>query len=167
MRTNARHPFQFGIKRHKKFQIEIFVVRALGNFTRVDIRRSASNNSRVDHPQPVRRIKTYSAENGAVYQYQFHEVRPATVGGEQGSEYIYYVTSDRQAMHAVRVFVSRTGIEKWIARNSRILNSTEEYAVAKMRLFQGFDEVPAIEKSNTVLHVDETNIAALLEKLDL
>lgn len=121
----------------------------------------------MSHSEIVRRIKTYSAENGAVYQYQFHEVRPSTIDGELGTEYIYYATSDRKTMHAVRIFVSRAEIEKWAASSGRQLNSTEEYAVAKMRLFQGFDEMPALEKSNAVLRVDQTNIEALLEKLDL
>ena len=65
----------------------------------------------MSNPEIVRRLKTYSAENGAVYQYQFHEVQPATINGQYGTEYIYYVTADRKTMHAVRVFVSRAGIE--------------------------------------------------------
>jgi hypothetical protein len=121
----------------------------------------------VNDPNVVRRIKTYSAESGAVYQYQFHEVRPATLDREPGNEYIYYVTADRKTMHAVRVFVSRAGIEKWSAQSGRTLNGTEEYAAAKMRLFQEFDEMQEIPKSNAVLRVDDANVAALLEKLDL
>ncbi len=125
------------------------------------------NNSGVNDPNVVRRIKTYSAENGVVYQYQFHEVRPVAIGGERGNEYVYYVTADRKTMHAVRVFVSGAGIGKWSALTGRTLNGTEEYAAAKMRLFQGFDQTTGIEKSNAVLRVDETNVAILLEKLDL
>jgi hypothetical protein len=121
----------------------------------------------VSNSEIVRRIKTYSAENGAVYQYQFHEVRPATIDGEPGTEYIYYATSDRKAMHPVRVFVSRVEMEKWAAKSGRQLNGTEEYAVAKMRLFQGFDETPGLEKSSVALRVDQSSIESLLEKLDL
>lgn len=126
-----------------------------------------SNNSGVSNSEIVRRIKTYSAESGTVYQYQFHEVLPRTVDGQSGTEYIYYVTADRKTMHAVRVFVNHAGIEKWSTQSGRTLNGTEEYAVAKMRLFQGLDEMLRIEKSNAVLTVDETNIEPLLEKLDL
>jgi hypothetical protein len=121
----------------------------------------------VSNPEIVRRIKTYSAENGTVYQYQFHEVRPATIDDELGAEYIYYATSDRTTMHPVRVFISRAGMKKWTAKSGRQLNGTEEYAIAKMRLLQGFDEMPALEKSNALLRVDQTNIEPLLEKLDL
>ncbi len=121
----------------------------------------------MNNPGIVRRLKTYSAENGSVYQYQFHEVHPTTIDGRSGNEYIYYVTSDRKTMHSVRVFLSRAGIAKWSARTGRTLNGTEEYAVAKMRLFQSLDDMAGIEKSNAVLNVDETNVASLLEKLDL
>jgi hypothetical protein len=133
----------------------------------VDSLRLKSNNSVVSNPEIVRRLKTYSAENGVVYQYQFHEVRPATIDGQSGTEYIYYVTSDRKTMHPIRVFLNRAGIEKWTAHSGRTLNGTEEYAVAKMRLFQNFDEVPGIEESSTVLTVDESNVEPLLEKLNL
>lgn len=133
----------------------------------VDTEGFEFNNFRVSDPDIVRRIKTYSAENGAVYQYQFKEVRPATNNGEAGNEYIYYVTADRKTMHPVRVFVSHVGIGKWSAQSGRTLNGTEEYAVAKMRLFQGFDELPEIETPSAVIRVDETNIDALFEKLDL
>jgi hypothetical protein len=133
----------------------------------VDTGEFEFNNLRVNDPNVVRRIKTYSAENGAVYQYQFQEVRPVAIGGERGNEYVYYVTADRKTMDAVRVFVSRAGIEKWGARTGRTLNGTEEYAVAKMRLFEGFDEIAEIEKSSAVLRVDDSNVEALLEKLDL
>lgn len=102
-----------------------------------------------------------------MYQYQFHEVRPATVDGQSGTEYIYYVTSDRKTMHPIRVFLNRAGIEKWSAHSGRTLNGTEEYAAAKMRLFQNFDEVPGIEISNMVLTVDDSNVESLLEKLNL
>ncbi|MGA8035258.1 MAG: hypothetical protein WA823_10425 [Candidatus Acidiferrales bacterium] len=115
----------------------------------------------------VRRVKTYSAENGRVYQYQFHDVHAATNGGVDGMAYIYYATSDRKSMHPVKVFVSRAGIQNWNAASGRTLNSTEEYAVAKMRLFEALDHNLAFEGGQTALIVDEKNIDVLLEKLNL
>ena len=118
-------------------------------------------------PEIVRRIKTYSAANGFVYQYQFHEIRPGNIDGAEGTEYIYYVTADRKTMFAVRVFLRRDALKKWSAATGRTLNGTEEYAVAKMRLFRGLDDVDDFATSRPVLAVDETNIAGLLEQLDL
>ena len=41
------------------------------------------------------------------------------------------------------------------------------YAVAKMRLFRAFDELTRLRGECLNLLVDETNIATLLEPLDL
>lgn len=133
----------------------------------VDTRRAHPNNAAMANPEIVRRVKTYSAENGRVYQYQFHDVHPAAKEGMNGREYVYYATSDRKTMHPVKVFVSPEGIQKWSAATGRTLNSTEEYAVAKMRLFEGFDDGLATEGGQTTLIIDEKNIGGLLEKLGL
>jgi hypothetical protein len=118
-------------------------------------------------PEIVRRIKTYSAESGYVYQYQFHDVHHATRGSAEGNEYVYYVSADRKSMFPLRIFVRRDAIERWGKRTGRSLTGTEEYAVAKMRLFQAFDEVEDIATSRLELVVDDANLDGLLERLDL
>ena len=118
-------------------------------------------------PETVRRIKSYSAATGFVYQYQFQDVRPAPPGPVPGNEYIYYVSADRKTMFPVRIFVSRDALQRWSKQTGRALTGTEEYAVAKMRLFQAFDEVEDFAKSRPMLAVDESNLSALLERLDL
>ena len=58
------------------------------------------------------------------------------------------------------------GVEfRW--RQGRKLSGTEEYAVAKMRLFQAFDEVENLATSRPEIVVDDSNLENLLEKLDL
>jgi hypothetical protein len=118
-------------------------------------------------PETVRRIKSYSAATGFVYQYQFQDVRPAPPGPVPGNVYIYYVSADRKTMFPVRIFVSRPALERWSKEDGRVLTGTEEYAVAKMRLFQALDEVENFAKSRPMLTVDESNLGALLERLDL
>jgi hypothetical protein len=118
-------------------------------------------------PETVRRIKSYSAATGFVYQYQFQDVRPAAPGTSPGHEYIYYVSSDRKTMFPVRIFVSREALQRWSKQTGRQLTGTEEYAVAKMRLFQALDEVEDFAVSRPLLTVDESNLSALLERLDL
>jgi len=49
----------------------------------------------------------------------------------------------------------------------RELSGTEEYAVAKMRLFQAFDEMDDLAIAQPELLVDESNLQALLGRLDL
>jgi hypothetical protein len=118
-------------------------------------------------PETVRRIKAYSSAAGFVYQYQFHEIRPSHRGSAPGNEYIYYVSADRKTMFPIRIFVRRDAMEKWTKQTGRVLTGTEEYAVAKMRLFQALDEVEDFAKSRPDLTVDESDLAALLERLDL
>jgi hypothetical protein len=118
-------------------------------------------------PETVRRIKSYSAATGFVYQYQVQDVRPAPPGPRPGNEFIYYVSADRKTMFPVRIFVSRPSLERFTKQTGRVLTGTEEYAVAKMRLFQALDEVGDFAKSRPMLTVDESNLAALLERLDL
>jgi hypothetical protein len=118
-------------------------------------------------PEIVRRIKSYSAASGYVYQYQFQDAHPAQRGAADGNEFVYYVSADRKTMFPIRIFVRREALEKWTKQTGRALTGTEEYAVAKMRLFQALDEVADFATTRPELEVDEANLASLLERLDL
>ena len=84
-------------------------------------------------PEAARRVKSYSAANGFVYQYFFFEVnRFNDVNGATG-EFLYAVTSDRKTTFGVRILVRQSVLQDWAGRNGRPLTSSEEYAVAKMR----------------------------------
>ena len=121
----------------------------------------------MSRPPAVRRIKSYSAATGCVYQYYFFEVKKARRGFSSGNEYTYMVSAGRQPAFPVRIFISPNTAKNWSARTGRELSSTEEYAVAKMRLFQAFDETEELAGKPPELAVDESNLEALLEQLDL
>jgi hypothetical protein len=133
----------------------------------IDSQRAQPNNAGMTKPETVRRIKAYSAESGYVYQYQFQDVHPAKQDGAAGNEFVYYVSADRKSMFPIRIFVRRDALELWTKRTGRALTGTEEYAVAKMRLFQALDEVEDFATKRPVLVVDGSNLDALLERLDL
>ena len=133
----------------------------------IDSQRAQPNNAGVTKPETVRRIKAYSAESGYVYQYQFQDVHPAKQDGAAGNEFVYYVSADRKSMFPIRIFVRRDALELWTKRTGRALTGTEEYAVAKMRLFQALDEVEDFATKRPDLVVDGSNLGALLERLDL
>jgi len=118
-------------------------------------------------PETVRRVKSYSAATGYVYQYQFQDVHPAREGSESGNEYVYYVSADRKTMFPIRIFVPRDSIEHWSKKTGRALTGTEEYAIAKMRLFQALDEIEDFATSRPRLTVEESSLSALLARLDL
>ena len=117
----------------------------------------------------TRRIKSYTAETGLVWEYYFVGKRPAIGDRElSATEYVYDVSSDRQKTRfAVSVFVRQDGPETWAANQGRGLSDAEEYAAAKMRLLRGFDEVEDMLAHGRELQVDAGNIEELLEPLNL
>ena len=116
-----------------------------------------------------RRYKSYAAETGVVYRYFFESrrsiIRPAGLG--PGSDYIFVLTADQGPPFALRVFVSARAIAAWRAAHARELDSSEQYALAKMRLFRAFDELENLRDESLNLLVDETNVEELLRPLDL
>ena len=118
-------------------------------------------------PEAVRRVKSYSAATGYVYQYYFYEVEKTRRGSSLGTEYVYMVSVDRRHVFPVRIFIPQEALEKWSARTGQKLTGTEEYAVAKMRLFQAFDEIEGLAPKPPDLTVDSSNLEGLLSQLDI
>jgi hypothetical protein len=133
----------------------------------VDFARRTPNNRPMARPEAARRIKSYSAATGYVYQYYFYEVQKTRRGLAAGTEYVYMVSVDRQKVFPLRIFVRHGAVEKWAKNVGREMTGTEEYAVAKMRLFQAFDEVDDLAIAQLELLVDESNLEALLAQLDI
>ena len=122
-------------------------------------------------PDALRRVKSYSAADGFVYQYYFFEGKRAQRGGSPGGEFTYVVSIDRQSAFSFKIFVHQSSLDGWAARNGHALSSSEEYAVAKMRLFNAFDEgavkaSPKGEPPREVV-VNETNLEELLGQLGI
>ena len=122
-------------------------------------------------PDAVRRVKSYSAADGYVYQYYFFEGNRARRDTSPGGEFTYVVTADRQSAFPFKIFVHQSALDSWASQNGRPLTSSEEYAVAKMRLFQAFDEgsvrsAPAGQPPQEVT-VDESNLEQLLGELGI
>ena len=53
-------------------------------------------------PEAVRRVKSYSAATGYVYQYYFYEVQKTRRGLTPGTEYVYMVSADRKRAFPLR-----------------------------------------------------------------
>jgi hypothetical protein len=137
----------------------------------VDFHPRPSNNPRMPRPDAVRRVKSYSAADGYVYQYYFFEGDRAQRNGAPGGEFTYVVSADRKSAFPFKIFVKQSALEAWANVNGRSLTSSEEYAVAKMRLFQAFDEglvkpSPDGQQPGEVL-VDESNLEEMLGRLGI
>jgi hypothetical protein len=132
----------------------------------IDFFAHGPNNRSMSRPEAVRRVKSYSSATGYVYQYYFYEVKKVRRGQSAGTEYVYMVSRDRKKAFPLRIFIRHDAVEKWNQSVGRPLSGTEEYAVAKMRLFQALDEDEDIEMHPDLV-VDDTNLTELLGKLDL
>ncbi len=115
----------------------------------------------------VRRMKTYTGGQGYVYQYYFVGRRPALPGQPESpaTEFIFDVTSDRKTTYAVSVFLPEETVINWAGTHGRPLNDAEQYGAAKMRLFQGFDDIEDMMTNGRHLLIDSAGLEKLLAML--
>jgi hypothetical protein len=115
----------------------------------------------------VRRQKSHSAESGYVYQYFYEGRRTAKREGAEGTQFVFNVSADRKSSFPVSVFLSEAALEEWQTANGRPLGSTERYAVAKVALFQAFDQRPSPAEMHAEVAVPSADVAAFLATLDI
>lgn len=117
----------------------------------------------------IRRMKSYTGQTGYVYQYYFVGKRTALPEAPErpATEYIFDVTSDRQSLFAVSVFLRDDACLEWAAAHGRELTDSERYAAVKLRLFAAFDEISDLAVSGRQLRIGAEDIESVLEALDL
>jgi hypothetical protein len=116
---------------------------------------------------PVRRLKLYSAQSGYVYEYYFEGHRDFRSSGESGTEFVFSLSADRKNWHPTSVLVSDEAVRAWETSHARQLSSTERYAIAKLALFQAFDERPDPALMHDEVRVRTADIAGIVESLGL
>lgn len=118
---------------------------------------------------PLRRLKTYTGSQGYVYQYYFVGKRDALPDdpASPATEFIFDVSSDRKTTFAVSVFLLAKSVADWNAAHGRPLSDPEQYAGAKLRLFQAFDELEDVRSSGRRLILDSPSLEELLATLGL
>jgi hypothetical protein len=115
----------------------------------------------------LRRIKTYTAQTGYVYQYYFVGKRAALADDPEApaTEYIFDVTSDRKSVFAVSVFLRPDALAGWATERGRPLSDPEQYAAVKLRLMQAFDDIPDMFGSGRRLRILSDDIVSLLSSI--
>ncbi len=120
-------------------------------------------------PEPLKgvpataRVKRYAAMSGYVYEYVYLGYRDAS----QARDHLFNVSADRKSWFELHVAVEDEGIRAWEREQGRELNAAERYAVAKLALFEAFDERATPAAMREPVRVPATRIAALLESIDL
>jgi len=117
----------------------------------------------------VRRVKTYTAQTGFVYEYYFVGKRDALADDpfSPATEFIFDVSSDRKTIFAVSVFLGPRALEEYTARHGRTLSDAEQYAAVKLRIMQAFDEITNMVQDGRRLLLDAATLPALLESLGI
>jgi len=113
----------------------------------------------------TRRIKTYTAQTGYVYEYYFVGKRPASV--HAGIEYVFEASKDRTSFFSLSVILLDAATGEWEAAHGRTLSDPEQFAAAKLRLQQAFDEGSTLQEHTPALLIDSACIEELLAPLDL
>jgi hypothetical protein len=117
----------------------------------------------------VRRVKTYTAQTGFVYEYYFVGKRAALAGDPfaPSTEFIFDVSSDRKTVFAVSIFLPPRALHEYTAERGRTLSEPEQYAAVKLRLMQAFDEVTNMLQDGRRLMLDAAALPALLESIGI
>ena len=112
-------------------------------------------------------MKTYSAQSGYVYQYYYEGHRPFRSAGEIGREFVFRISADRKIWSEAGVHISDEAVAHWQRSHARELSNNERYAIAKMALFQAFDDRsnPALMKDP--VRVRPADVEAIVEALGL
>lgn len=111
----------------------------------------------------TRRQKNYMAESGYAYEY-FHEGMRETAAAR---EHVFTVSGDRKNWFQVTVLVPHKAMGAWEQAHGRVLEDNERYAIAKMALFEAFDERPAPADLGSVVRVTAGQVEALLGRLGI
>lgn len=112
---------------------------------------------------PHARTKTYSAETGHVYQYVFRGYRPVSV--PPARDYVFDVRRSRDVTIPISIRLQNTALAACAERAGRPLLDAENYAVAKMTLFAGLDEVTDLAASTMPWTPEAGTMIAHLETL--
>jgi hypothetical protein len=117
----------------------------------------------------VRRVKTYTAQTGFVYEYYFVGKRDALTADpfSPSTEFIFDVSSDRKTIFAVSIFLLPRALERYNADHGRTLSEPEQYAAVKLRLMLAFDEVTNMLQDGRRLVLDAATLPGLLESIGI
>ena len=117
----------------------------------------------------VRRVKTYTAQTGYVYEYYFVGKREALPGDPfaASTEFVFDVSPDRKTVFAVSVFLLPHALDAFGAERGRTLSEPEQYAAAKLCLQKGFDEITNMLGNGRRLVLDSNLLLELLQSVGI
>lgn len=115
----------------------------------------------------IPRRKSYPALSGYVYQYVYAGRRQVGLWGRAGVEHVFSILGCGQRGLAVSVFLGEKAVRAWEHAHGRVLSQTERYAVAKISLFEAFDQCPGPEALPERIRVRAADLEGVLDRLGL
>lgn len=115
----------------------------------------------------VHRVKSYAAESGYVYEYFYEGHRQWRDELGRGVEFEFRVSAGREQWLPAAVVVADRAVQAWETTQARSLSATERYAVAKLALFQAFDQQAAPPQKAVEVRVSEADVEVFAERLSL
>jgi len=112
----------------------------------------------------VARTKSYSAETGYVYQYVYRGFRKIP-DPPFGTDYIFSVSRDRKVVFPATIRLLDTALTDCAVVSGREILNVEQYALAKMALFAGFDRIDTMEEWQKPLTPEGSEMADYLRAL--
>lgn len=85
----------------------------------------------------------------------------------RGTEYVFNVSPDRKSSFPLSVFIGDEAMASWQQESGRTLSAAERYAIAKMALFQAFDERETPEAACANVQVGPEDVRAILASLNI
>jgi hypothetical protein len=118
--------------------------------------------------QPAsRRIKSYAADSGYVFEYFYQGHRPSSDASGAGVEFEFRVSTGRAQWLPAAVIVADRELRNWEAAHARTISPAERYAIAKLALFQSFDRCAAPLEAAIDVRVPAADVEAIAERLGL
>jgi hypothetical protein len=111
----------------------------------------------------VRRLKSYQADSGYVYQYTYSGLRRRL----RKTEYVFQCSADRRNWFAVSIFLPDAALAAWEKQHARTLTDTERYAVAKLGFRALLDAVEAPGLLREPLTISAADAHRYIQQLDL
>ena len=116
---------------------------------------------------PSPRIKHYASASGHHYEYCYEGYRPYRSRTDSGTEFVFRISAGRKTTPTVAVFLSAGVLHAWEQNHGREFSAAERYAIAKMALFQAFDERAGPAEMRTDVRVRPADLETIVAALNI
>jgi len=116
---------------------------------------------------PSSRLKHYASQSGYQYEYWYEGHRSYRSRTDSGTEFVFRISGDRKSGPTVAVALPIHVLGTWEQNHGREFSVAERYAIAKMALFQAFDERAGPAEMVEAVHVRALDLDAIVGRLNI